>query len=100
MGGFTLNPPKKGALRARARYNKVLRIYLFGTRIYNADINRPYKSGLSSPNSSRQRKWNQRVRGQFIRTTNFVRAKARLFDEWKYVIVQVLRLWMRFIVIV
>lgn len=44
-GGFTLNPPKKDS----PRYNRVLRIYLSGT-IYNADINRPYGSGLSSPN--------------------------------------------------
>lgn len=46
QGGFTLNPPKKDS----PRYNSVLRIYLSGTRIYNADINRPYGSGLSSPN--------------------------------------------------
>lgn len=84
-GGFTLNPPKKDS----PRYNRVLRIYLSGTRIYNADINRPYGSDLSSTDTGNE----SEIRGnavQLIRTTNFVRKSS--FDEWKYIIVPLPRL--------
>jgi len=69
-GGFTLNLPKKDS----PHYNRVLRIYLSGTRIYNADINRPYGSGLSSidPSNKSEIKGNAE---QLIRTMNFVSQK-------------------------
>lgn len=88
QGGFTLNPPKKDS----PRYNSVLRIYLSGTRIYNADINRPYGSGLSSPN--RQIRATKvklgGTRGNLsARRTLF--AKARSTSGSTYIIVPLLR---------
>lgn len=74
-------------------YNRVLRIYLFGTRIYNADINRPCggkRPSIRLTDRIRVMKVKRRIRrerGQLIRTANFARERA-LLGEWKYIIVQ------------
>lgn len=93
-GCFTLNPLKKDS----PHYNRVLRIYLSGTHIYNADINRPYRSDLSSSNRQIRA---TKVKSEGARgatySHNFVRKSS--FDEWKYIIVPLFRLLLRFIII-